>query len=292
MLVLSPERLIPLGSNDITLFKDGYYFYLDRATYDSCIILSSKFTNETIAQEIDSESNKEVVEFFEGFLPYPIGILAPFLALVETDVDMDLEECVKAIHIITNTISIQRFIGVPKEIRKTVSFSLSIGDEAELSTNAFLSSSMDYETIVNMMKGQYSAQPISYSQPTQMQAPTENFQPQQQSYNPVQSQPVAQVPPSAPGEFDRDSFDLDSAGLEELRAHPDYVETGPGVFYNLIDDTCAIVDVPEDDAFLERSAELDAMEKNAGAAEEEEVSNSTGSTVTEEEAQGLGNILL
>lgn len=291
MLVLSPERLIPLGSNDITLFKDGYYYYLDRPTYDSCIILSSKFTNETIAQEIDSESNKEVIEFFEGFLPYPIQILAPFLSLIETEVDMDLEECVKAIHIITNTISIQRFIGVPKEIRKTVSFSLSIGDEAELSTDAFLSSAIDYDTVKAMMRGGSQMQTVSYQQ---QPSPVETYQPAQPVYQPQQSYAPAapvQAAPSSPDGFDRDAFDLDTAELEDLRAHPDYVETGPGVFYNITDDTCAIVDVPEDEAFLERSAELDEMAKGAGS-EEDETPAPTGSTVTPAEAEGLGSILL
>lgn len=290
MLVLSTERLIPLGSNDLSLYKEGYYFYLDRATYDSCVILSSRFSAQDIAEEIGREDNAEVIDFLTDYLPHPITIMAPFLALVDTELDMDLEECVKALHIITNTLSLERYIGVSKEIRKSVTFSLSVGDEAELTTQTFLHNALPYDVAVNLMKGnhapqvpmqQYQQEPV-YSapapQPVQAPAPVQAVAP---TPAPVQVVDDGEVP----------ELDIDSAELEDLRAHPDWEEAGPGCFYNAKLDEVAYVDVPEDAAFEEAMAPPSDIED-----EEDGVQALPGtyhkSQVTEEEAGGLSNILL
>lgn len=251
MLVVSYERLIPTEINVMSLHSEGYFYSVDRATYDSCVILSSKYSVEEILELVKEGPNTDIIEWFAEMLPRPLKVLAPFLNLLENEIDQDLEDCVKAIHVMTNTLNINKYIEVPREVRKSVSFSLSVVDEAEISYAMFNANSIPVEDFKALISGQFAGGSRTSSDDSSRDYSTPS----------VQSTPVAES-------TQVEELDLETATADDLRAHPDWFEISNGVFGNLITEAIVYADVPEDQEFEDRIANSLA---GIGQEEEEEV---------------------
>lgn len=164
MLTVSLNRLVPTGINSVTLFKDEAYYYADRSTYDACTIISHLYDFNRLINSIGTQDDDKIAyaEWLFETLPKPINVLAPFTALVDEVLPYDVEDAIKALHIITSALSPLKYLEVPAEIRKDVIYSLSIIEEAELSTTVALAEMVDYDVVLNAVKGGYQQQPQTY----------------------------------------------------------------------------------------------------------------------------------
>jgi hypothetical protein len=147
MLVVSKERYLPVTINTLVLSKGDRYFYIHRDVYDQAVILSDKYPKvESLINEINgSQVNQDTVAWFYENAPKPIHSLAPFLLLVDGEIEQDMEICCGVLHAITAMINVRNFILKPIEIRKSVSFSLSIKEEYEMAWERFFMTAIPYE---------------------------------------------------------------------------------------------------------------------------------------------------
>ncbi|QMV40494.1 hypothetical protein [Cohnella cholangitidis] len=147
MIIASKERYMPVVINTLVLTKGEWYFYIHRDVYDQMVILSDRFEKpESLAELIGgSRINEETVRWFYEQTPKPLNILAPYIQLIEGTIEKDMELCCGALHVISAMINLRGFILKPPEVRKSVSFTLSIKEEYELAWESFFMSAMPYE---------------------------------------------------------------------------------------------------------------------------------------------------
>jgi len=147
MLVVSPKRYLPVAVNTLVLHAGGLYFYIHRDVYDQAVILADQYAelDELSTLVGGGADNRETARWFYSQAPKPLNILAPFLNLIEGELERDLELCCGALHVITSLIQVRHFIHKPQEVRKSVSFSLSIKDEYEMAWESFLMTAIPYE---------------------------------------------------------------------------------------------------------------------------------------------------
>lgn len=147
MLIVSKYRYIPVIVNTLVLFHDDLYYYIHRDVYDQAVILADQFDNLDSLQKLvtGSHSNERVVQWFYDHAPKPIHILAPYLSLVEGEIEQDMVLCCGILHVITSMIHVRNFVTKPEEVRRSVSFSLSIREEYAMAWDRFFLSAIPYE---------------------------------------------------------------------------------------------------------------------------------------------------
>ncbi|THF73916.1 hypothetical protein [Cohnella fermenti] len=147
MLVVSKERYRPSMLNTIVLFKDHWYYYVHRSVYDQTVLLADQFGSaEELAELVGGTPvNREAADWFYEHAPAPLRILAPFLLLVEEELEQDMEMCCGALHVITSMIHVKHFIQKPLEIRKSVLFSSAVKEEYEMMWESFFLSAIPRE---------------------------------------------------------------------------------------------------------------------------------------------------
>ncbi|WP_138755927.1 hypothetical protein [Paenibacillus sinopodophylli] len=146
MLVVSKERYLPLSINMLVLYAQERYFYIHRDVYDQALILSERYTDLTELGTLVGgyDMNHDTVQWFYEHAPKPIHILAPYLTLIDGEIDKDLELCCGVLHVITSLIQVRHFIEKPLEVRRRVTFSLSIREEYEMAWDRFFMTALPY----------------------------------------------------------------------------------------------------------------------------------------------------
>lgn len=147
MLVVSRERYLPVTVNTLVLYAHESYFYIHRDVYDQAIILSDRYESldELAALVGGYEINGDTVQWFYANAPKPLHILAPYLSLIDGEIEQDMELCCGVLHVITSLIHVRHFIQKPQEVRKSVSFSLSIKEEYEMAWDRFFMTALPYD---------------------------------------------------------------------------------------------------------------------------------------------------
>lgn len=148
MIVASRDRYLPVAVNTMVLCKDEWYFYLHRDVYDQAVVLADRYEqslDELAAMIGGHDTNAETMRWFFAYAPRPLHILAPYLRLIEGEIEPDLELVCGVLHVITAMIQVRQFILKPPEIRKSVSFSLTIRAEYEMAWERFFASSVPYD---------------------------------------------------------------------------------------------------------------------------------------------------
>jgi len=163
MIAVSNQRYLPTLVNTMVLFKDGLYFYLHRDVYDQAVVLTDLFdsTPDVLAERIGGlPENEETMRWFFETAPKPLHILAPCLRLIAGPIERDIEQACGVLHVITSMIHVRSFIDKPEEIRRSVSFSLTIKDEYELAWESFFASAIPYDQRVQLLQGAYGAETL------------------------------------------------------------------------------------------------------------------------------------
>lgn len=152
MLYYSEERFIPTNNNIMVIENiDGAYFYVHRSLYDQAVILDDEFGDKKEALysllDIDTTDVPSCIEFFELRAPKPLSILGCFLSLVRDYAllpDEDIKTLCGVIHQIS-IIDLRKFVKLPKEVRASTSFSLSIKEEYQLAWDRFFQECIPYD---------------------------------------------------------------------------------------------------------------------------------------------------
>ena len=161
MIIYSKERLVPTDVNMMVLSTknaDGY-FYVHRALYDQAVIIYDLYGDDLskLCCELTGSvaMRADVKEFIDN-TPIPIKALGPFLNLVKEPLT-EFVDMVGAIHVMSGPINFRKTLQIPKEMRNTASFSISIKEEYELSWDRFFQTAMPFnaEAVVytNPMSG-------------------------------------------------------------------------------------------------------------------------------------------
>lgn len=146
MLIVSKDRYLPVAVNTIVLQAQEKYFYIHRDVYDQAVILADRYPSlEELASLVGGSGNEETVQWFYSEAPKPLHILAPYLQLIDGDIERDMELCCGVLHVITSLIHVRHFIQKPPEVRRSVSFSLSIREEYEMAWESFFLTALPYE---------------------------------------------------------------------------------------------------------------------------------------------------
>lgn len=148
MIVASRERYLPTMVNTMVLAMNEWYFYLHRDVYDQAVVLTDRYdTFDSLAKAIgcDGGDGEATARWFYEHTPKPLRVLAPFLQLVDGALDQDMELCCGVLHVVTAMIQVKGFPEKPPEVRRTVSFSLTIREEYELAWERFFQSAIPYE---------------------------------------------------------------------------------------------------------------------------------------------------
>ncbi|GFN30943.1 hypothetical protein [Paenibacillus xylaniclasticus] len=156
MIVVTKERYIPVMVNMIVLTKGEHYFYIHRDVYDQAVILSDRYREFSQLSELvgGKDVNGETAAWFYESAPKPLHIFAPYLLLIDGVIDKDMEQACGVLHVITSMIHVRQFIEKPPEIRRSVSFSLSIKEEYEMAWDRFIASSIPYDQRGSLIGGQ------------------------------------------------------------------------------------------------------------------------------------------
>ncbi|MBO9597430.1 MAG: hypothetical protein J7559_06380, partial [Cohnella sp.] len=148
MIVATRERYLPTLVNTMVLSMNGWYFYLHRDVYDQAVILTDRYdTFDSLAQAIGCEGaeGEATARWFYDHTPKPLRVLAPFLQLIDGTLEQDMELCCGVLHVVTAMIHVKGFPEKPPEVRRSVSFSLTIREEYELAWERFIQSAVPYE---------------------------------------------------------------------------------------------------------------------------------------------------
>lgn len=283
MIVSSYQRRLALGVNVITLSKSGVFFYIDRTTYDAAVIISNKYEFGALIEQFPNSDNEDRVnhaEWLHENMPTPINMLAAYVLLVNEDLEWDLEDCIKALHVITDTISPYRYLSVPKEIRKDVSFSLGILEEAELTTERAIGDTIDIEIVKSLLNGGISvqhqrgyAEPLTPATSHEMVVGTTGSGKQNASSEPIEggdhpnniewlngSKLVYNE--NADLSIDWTTTLIDEDTPEEIVAkHPSWVDAGSGMYVNFETDNTMMFDTPEDEEYMDEIEDIFSGEK-------------------------------
>jgi len=148
MIVATQERYLPTLVNTMVLAMNDWYYYLHRDVYDQAVILTDKYdTFDSLSRAIGCEGamGEATARWFYEHTPKPLSVLAPFLQLIDGSLEQDMELCCGALHVVTAMINVRGFPEKPPEVRRSVSFSLTIREEYELAWERFIQSSIPYE---------------------------------------------------------------------------------------------------------------------------------------------------
>ena len=243
MIVFSKKRVLATQINTITLPVGEDYLYVHRDVYDKAVILADRHTLSDMMLIVEPEHNKAAIDFFYENVPQPLHILAPFLGLVDGQLEDDIEELIGAMHAITMVLDVRGYSKLRRELRKGVTLSLSVKEEYELAWERFFALSIPYEERDILNIGTHQPVYATYAQPN-MYAP----QPQPMyGGEPIQAQAVQS----------NNYEDLDPESRAYYIAHPAWQETGEGsgIFFNEETDECAFItdeqSLAEDQAFYD-----------------------------------------
>lgn len=152
MLIYSKDRLMPSNINMMVLQgAEGGYYYIHRSLYDQAVILEDRYKDNTDA--LLRGLGKDPEEYlplnvctFRDNVPRPINILAYFLLLIDdiATTRETVEVLCGAIHVMSSIVNFRQFLKIPKETRASVSFSLSIREEYEVSWDRFFQEALPY----------------------------------------------------------------------------------------------------------------------------------------------------
>lgn len=152
MLIVSKERYVPISVNMMTLQgEDGTYFYVHRSLYDQCVVLRDiykKTMNTLYLSLIGKEEHPELCDVFEGSVPEPLDVLAPYLTLIK-DIEGigSVEDMCGAISIMSMQVNFRKMLKFPAELRSSVKFSLCIKDEYAIEWNRFFQETPTIEEV-------------------------------------------------------------------------------------------------------------------------------------------------
>jgi hypothetical protein len=144
MLVVTEERYLPTLHNTIVIHNGSYYFYIHRDVYDSLVILSDRYSLESLTAMVVPIGNEETIKWFYDNAPRPINILAPYIGLVDCEIPATIVDCCGALHTITSIIDVRNFVKQPVELRRSIRFSMSVRDEYEMAWESFINTSIPY----------------------------------------------------------------------------------------------------------------------------------------------------
>lgn len=156
MLIYSKERLMPSNINMMVLKdENGGYYYIHRSLYDQAVIIEDRYKDnpEAIIRGLGKnpeEYHSINVANFVSEVPKPINILGYFLYLIDgihSTVET-IEVLCGAVHVMSSILNFRQFLKTPKEIRASVSFSLSIREEYEVSWDRFFQEAIPYGSTV------------------------------------------------------------------------------------------------------------------------------------------------
>uniref|UniRef100_A0A4Y8Q7S9 Uncharacterized protein n=1 Tax=Paenibacillus athensensis TaxID=1967502 RepID=A0A4Y8Q7S9_9BACL len=138
---------MPVTINTLVLAKNDMYIYIHRDVYEQAVVLADRYPEfHTLRTEVGgSPLNEETAKWFYEQAPKPLHILAPYLCLVEGPVEPEFEVVCGVLHVITAMIHVRNFVVKPPEIRRSVSFSLSIREEYELAWDRFFATAIPYK---------------------------------------------------------------------------------------------------------------------------------------------------
>lgn len=148
MLIYSKERLVTTDVNMMVIRakdNDGY-FYIHRSLYDQAVILHDIYADERdslIQLLTGSIGHRADADYFMDNVPSPINMFGAFLLLVKEEIT-EFVDMVGAIHVMSGPINLRAMIKIPREMRNTPTFSLSIKEEYELAWDRFFMNTMPY----------------------------------------------------------------------------------------------------------------------------------------------------
>lgn len=154
MLFCSESRLIPTNVNLMTLEKQDMYFYVHRSLYDQAVILNDKYKGkeEELLRLLDKDLSEvpQCISYFRLVVPEPLSILGNFLTLIDNyeQLNVEIDVLCGVIHQMSGALNFRNLIMVPKELRASVAFSLSLQEEYLLSWNRFFQESIPYDESV------------------------------------------------------------------------------------------------------------------------------------------------
>lgn len=107
--------------------NDGAMIYLSLNVYNQAVVLNDRWEGAValLASKMNIPSGREeIIKYFAGNAPEPLTILAPFLGLVQKEVELekDLEMLCGVLHMMSMTIDFNNYTKVPQEIRANVIF--------------------------------------------------------------------------------------------------------------------------------------------------------------------------
>lgn len=153
MIVFSKEKLLPTISNIMRLENDNGYFYVFQDTYDSCVILHNRYSQEELLEKITSSRvNIASYEKLKEALPPPINVLAGFILLIKDEIDADISELCGALSEIVSYMNLTKFIISPMEVRKSISYSKNILTEYQLTWKKFIQMCIKWEDIEKLLE--------------------------------------------------------------------------------------------------------------------------------------------
>lgn len=148
MIIYSNTRYVPTDVNMMVIrdLDNTGFFYMHRSLYDQAVIIQDIY-GEDMTQLIlaltGKEKSREDVDLFSANTPTPISALAPFLLLVEKQLD-SFEDMVGALHVMSGPINLRKLLKVPFDMRNTPTFSMSIREEYQLAWDRFFQNAIPY----------------------------------------------------------------------------------------------------------------------------------------------------
>lgn len=138
------------------LNKGDNFFYVFRDTYDAAVILSNRYNEEGLIEQVNVNRNKENDEAYKvlrELLPEPINSLAIFLCLVDESLNTDNEEQLCGVlSALTEYIDPVKFISTEALFRKHASYSLAIVNEYQMSWQKFFTMAIKADEIEELLK--------------------------------------------------------------------------------------------------------------------------------------------
>lgn len=146
------ERLVPAQLNMVTLeVAKGGYIYIDRTTYEQAAVLKDKYCDdwEGLCKMVGVENHASAINALKDEVPEPINYLVPFITLIDskTEFDNTIEQFIGCLHVISRNIDFTRFLKIPAEVRRSVTFSGHITVEYSLQWQEFINECVPYQMI-------------------------------------------------------------------------------------------------------------------------------------------------
>lgn len=154
MLICSDSRVYPTNINIMTLqSRERKYFYVHRSLYDQAVIIRDRYNGKE-GELVDAlgwtDKVPDCVAYFRLVVPEPLDILGFFLLLIRDCQQLDddgctIEDLCGAIHSMSTSTNFRNMLKFPKDVRSSISFSLTIKEEYELSWDRFFQESIPYD---------------------------------------------------------------------------------------------------------------------------------------------------